>query len=126
MSYDEYYKKAFELNGPNYDHPVYQAVLGLLNSEWLVWVIWVLAIVVFVVFLAYCLSKEGRDERGRAIIGSACLYGTMVLFVLINILSQFSLTAMSSLAVFSNCLRLVFNGYFLTVLISIAVLRKRR
>ena len=63
MSYSEYYEKGFELDGPNYDSPVYQAVLGLLNSEWFVWFNLVLGLVVFVLFLAYCLSREGRDER---------------------------------------------------------------
>lgn len=126
MSYSEYYNKGFELDGPNYDNPVYQAVLGLLNSEWFVWFNMVLGLVVFALFLACCLSREGRDERGRAIIGTACLYGTVVLFVLMNLLGQFSLTVMSSLAVFANCLRLVFNCYFITVLVSIAILRRMR
>lgn len=118
--------KAYELHGPNYDHPIYQAVVGLLNSEWFVWFNWVLCIVLAAAFFAYCLSREGRDERGRAIVGTACLYGAAALLVLMNVLSLFSLTAMSSLAVFSNCLRLVFNGYCLSVLISIAILRKIR
>ncbi len=118
--------KAYELHGPNYDNPIYQAVVGLLNSEWFVWFNWVLCIAVAAVFFAYCLSKEGRDERGRAIVGTACLYGTVVLLLLMNVLGLFSLTAISSLAVFSNCLRLVFNGYFLSVLVAIAILRKIR
>ncbi|MDE7218569.1 MAG: hypothetical protein K2O45_02950 [Oscillospiraceae bacterium] len=102
------------------------AILGLLNSEWFVWFNWVLSIVTTVAFFAYCLSREGRDEHGRAIIGTACMYGTVVLFILINILGLFSRTVITNLAIFSNCLRLVFNGYFITVLICIAILRKLR
>lgn len=79
-----------------------------------------------IAFFAYCLSKEGRDEHGRAIIGTACLYGTVVLVILMNVLGYFSRTVITNLAIFSNCLRIVCNGYFFTVLVSIAVLRKIR
>ena len=33
----------------------------------------------FIFFLVYALSKEGRDERGRGILGRACLYGVVAL-----------------------------------------------
>ena len=122
----DYYQSAFAIDAPLYDDPVYLAILGLLNSEWFVWFNWVLSIVTTVAFFAYCLSREGRDEHGRAIIGTACMYGTVVLFILINILGLFSRTVITNLAIFSNCLRLVFNGYFITVLICIAILRKLR
>lgn len=126
MDYQDYYEKAFEISNPLYDNPVYQTVLELLNSEWLVWINWVLCFVTLIAFAVYCLSKEGRDEHGRAIIGTACMYGTAALVILMNVLGLFSQTAMTNLAIFTNCLRIVCNGYFLTVLISIAILRKIR
>lgn len=126
MDYHEYYEKAFEITDPDRGGAVYQAALKLLNSEWFVWFNLALCAVTFIVFLAYALSKEGRDERGRAILGTACLYGTVTLVILLNIMGMFSITVITNLAIFTNCLRIVCNGYFITTLIAIAVLRKIR
>ena len=120
------YHAAYEITNPLQGGPLYLAVMGLLNSEWFVWFNWILGFVLLIAFFAYCLSKEGRDERGRAIIGTACLYGVAVLVVLINIMAIFSNSVITNLAIFSNAIRVVFNGFFITMLVSIAVLRKIR
>lgn len=122
----DYFHSAFEIDGSVQGGPVYLAALGLLNSEWFFWLNYVLGIVLSFAFLAYCLSREGRDERGRALIGTACIYGAVALFILMNLLGHFSITAMTNLAIFSNCLHLVYNGYFIAVLAAIAILRKIR
>ena len=67
-------------------------IYDFLNSNRLVPVFAVLCIIFFIFFVVYALSKEGRDEHGRAILGSACLYGAIVLFVTINIFTQFTYT----------------------------------
>lgn len=86
----------------------------------------VLCIIFFLFFVVYALSKEGRDEHGRAILGSACFYGAIVLFVSMNIFSQFTYTVTSNVIIFSNSIRLVFISFFLTVDIAIVILRKIR
>ena len=77
-------------------------------------------------FFLYAFSKEGRDEHGRAIIGSACLWGLLALFILMNLFGQFTWTILSSPYVFTNAYRLVFNLYMIVVLVAIAILRKVR
>ncbi len=101
-------------------------IYDFLNSNRLVPVFAVLCIIFFIFFVVYALSKEGRDEHGRAILGSACLYGAIVLFVTINIFTQFTYTVTSNVIIFSNSIRLVFISFFLTVDIAVLILRKLR
>lgn len=101
-------------------------IYNFLNSDKIVLALAVLCIVFFIFFVVYALSKEGRDEHGRAILGSACFYGAIVLFVSMNIFSQFTYTVTSNVIIFSNSIRLVFISFFLTVDIAIVILRKIR
>ena len=80
----------------------------------------------FIFFLVYALSKEGRDEHGRGILGRACLYGVIALFVGMNLLTLFTYTVTSDPLVYTNAVRLVFNAFFLTADLSILILRKLR
>lgn len=98
----------------------------LMNSELFVWILYVLMIVNTVLFVAYVVSKEGRDEHGRAIIGTSCFYGSIALFVFMNIASYYMYHIIENVVIFANTLRLMYNGFLLVVLISIAVLRKIR
>lgn len=96
-----------------------------------------------VIFFVYCLSSEGRDERGRGIVGAACLHGMAVLGVLLllmNVCSYFTPIAISypyiftktfyifaeNLCIFTGNLCLVYNACMVTTLVSIAILRKVR
>lgn len=101
-------------------------IYNFLNRDKIVLALAVLCIVFFIFFVVYALSKEGRDEHGRAILGSACFYGAIVLFVSMNIFSQFTYTVTSNVIIFSNSIRLVFISFFLTVDIAIVILRKIR
>lgn len=101
-------------------------IYNFLNSDRMVPIFAVLCIIFFLFFVVYALSKEGRDEHGRAILGSACFYGAIVLFVSMNIFSQFTYTVTSNVIIFSNSIRLVFISFFLTVDIAIVILRKIR
>lgn len=116
----------YELSRPLQGGPIYLAVVNLLNSPWFGWFNWGLLVTLTILFFAYCRSKEGRDEHGRAIIGTSCLYGTVVFFILLNVLFYWSTTVILNLAIFSNSVRLVYNGFMLSILISIAILRKVR
>lgn len=101
-------------------------IYEFLNSTTIVPIFALLCIVFFVLFVVYALSKEGRDEHGRAILGTACFYGTIVLFIAMNIFTQFTYTVTSNVTIFTNSIRLVFIAFFLTVDISIVILRKIR
>ena len=72
----------------------------------------VVCIISFVFFVVYALSKEGRDEHGRAILGSACIYSAIILFVAMNIFTQFTYTVTSNVVIFTNSIRLVFAAFF--------------
>ncbi len=98
----------------------------ILNNRISVYFIWGFCILSFVLFIIYALSKEGRDEHGKAILGTSCFYGAIVLFITMNIFTQFTYTVTSNVIIFSNSIRLVFISFFLTVDIAIAILRKIR
>lgn len=98
----------------------------LLNDMSFTWFIWVLTLGLTILFFAYTFSKEGRDEHGRAIIGTACFYGIIGIIVLMNILTFYMYDVIENVAVFANSIRLVYDGFMLITVISIAVLRKIR
>ena len=49
-----------------------EMILAFLNSTTTVYVLWALCLLSFLFFVGYAVSREGRDEHGRAILGSAC------------------------------------------------------
>ena len=98
----------------------------LMNNMTFTWFLWGLTVVTTVLFISYALSKEGRDEHGRAILGTACFYGIIAFIIFINILTYYTYSVMENPIVFSNSVRLVFNGFLLVVLISIAILRRTK
>lgn len=97
---------------------------GLMNSTAFGWFLLVLTVVTTVIFILYVISKEGRDEHGKAIIGTACFYGIIALFIFMNIFSYYIYHVVGNVALLANSIRLMFNGFLLVVLISIAILRK--
>ena len=100
-----------------------EMILAFLNSTTTVYVLWALS---FLFFVGYAVSREGRDEHGRAILGSACFYGAIALFIAMNIFTQFTYTVTSNVIIFTNSIRLVFLAFFLLVDIVVLVLRKIR
>lgn len=99
---------------------------SLMNNTIFAYFLWGLTFVTIILFIGYAVSKEGRDEHGRSILGTACFYGVIALIIFINILMAYSNSVRENIIVFSNSIRLMFNGFLIVVLISIAVLRKRR
>lgn len=98
----------------------------LLTSEWFTWLNWGMVIILTILFFIYCFSKEGRDEHGKAIIGSASFYGVIAFIIFTNILCYYMFHIIENIALFANSIRLVYNGYMLVMLIAIAILRKIR
>lgn len=103
-----------------------EMIYNFLNSSRIVLPLAVVCIISFVFFVVYALSKEGRDEHGRAILGSACIYSAIILFVAMNIFTQFTYTVTSNVVIFTNSIRLVFAAFFLSTDIAVLVLRKLR
>lgn len=101
-----------------------EMIYNFLNSSRIVLPLAVVCIISFVFFVVYALSKEGRDEHGRAILGSACIYSAIILFVAMNIFTQFTYTVTSNVVIFTNSIRLVFAAFFLSADIAVLVLRK--
>ena len=56
-----------------------ELIYRLMNSDIVLYVLYFALALLFVVFLVYALSKEGRDEHGRAILGTAYIYGAIAL-----------------------------------------------
>ncbi len=98
----------------------------LMNSDTVLYILYFALALLFVIFLVYALSKEGRDEHGRAILGTACIYGAIALLIAANVYSYFSFVIMENIVIFSNAMRLGFGSFFLVADVAILILRKVR
>ena len=103
------------------------AIWAMMNSIELVWASKIVMLIMVVGLIAYALSKEGRDERGRAIIGTASVWGFVVFFVAMNVFAYFTNTILESgPIVFTNAYCLVTFAFLVPVWVLILVLRKVR
>ncbi len=93
-----------------------EMIYNFLNSSRIVLPLAVVCIISFVFFVVYALS----------ILGSACIYSAIILFVAMNIFTQFTYTVTSNVVIFTNSIRLVFAAFFLSADIAVLVLRKLR
>lgn len=98
----------------------------LMNNNTFAYFMWGITFFTTIAFIWYAVSKEGRDEHGRAILGTACFYGIIALIIFINILMAYSNSVRENIIFFSNSIRLMYNGFLIIVLISIAILRKKQ
>lgn len=62
--------------------------------------------------------------RGRAIIGTASIYSTIVFIVLVNILAKISLNIEVNYVSMSNCIQWIYNIVIMVESIVIIVLKK--
>ena len=100
---------------------------ALMNAVELAWVLKISMLVMIAGLVAYAFSKEGRDERGRANIGTACIWGLFVLFIGSNVYSAFTATILENgPIVFTNAYCLVGFVFLLTLWLALLVLRKAR
>lgn len=105
---------------------LYAAVYGLLNTTGFVIAVKLLSVALAVVFCLYFFSKEGRDERGRAIIGTASFFAALSLVVTLNLMGLFTYTVMSDIRIFTSALCLVLLVFEVVELAAIAILRVLR
>lgn len=81
--------------------------------------------VIFTILLIILLfMKTSRDERGRAIIGTASIYSTIVFIVLVNIFAKISLNIEVNYVSMSNCIQWIYNIVIMVESIVIIVLKK--
>lgn len=106
--------------------PVYYAIYNLLNTVGFVIVSKILSVILLILFLIYFFSKEGRDERGRAIIGTASIYSSISLLISLNLVGLFSNTVISDVKIFTSAICLVMVLFEAVELIAIAILRMER
>lgn len=109
-----------------YENTIYKVIYSLLNTIEFVIVSKILSVVLFVIFLIYFFSKEGRDERGRAIIGTASIYSACSLVISLNIVGEFTNTVMSDIRIFTSAICLVMLIFEIVELTAIAILRRIR
>ena len=105
------------------ENAIYKAIYSLLNSLEFVVACKILSVLLFIIFCIYFFSKEGRDERGRAIIGTASLYSAISLFISLNLVGLFTNTVMSDIRIFTSAICLVMLIFEIVELAAIAILR---
>lgn len=109
-----------------YENAIYKAIYSLLNTIEFVIAGKIISVILFIIFLIYFFSKEGRDERGRAIIGTASIYSAFSLVISLNLVGEFTNTVMSDIRIFTSAICLVMLIFEIVELIAIAILRKIR
>lgn len=105
---------------------MYNFIYGILNSEMVAIIDRLLTLILFIIFLCYFFSKEGRDERGRNIIGTASFYSSISLLISLNIFGLYSNTVMSNIIVLTNATCWVYLVFEIVQLVSIAILRRKK
>lgn len=108
------------------DNFIYNAVYNLLNTMEFVIASKILSVLLLIIFCIYFFSKEGRDERGRAIIGTASFFSAISLLVSLNLVALFTYTVMSDAKIFTSAICLVMVIFEAVELVAIAILRRIR
>lgn len=103
------------------------AMWALMNAVELAWVLKIAMLAMIAGLVAYAFSKEGRDERGRANIGTASIWGLVALFVAANVFSLYTNTILENgPIVFTNAYCLVGLAFLVPLWVALLVLRKVR
>lgn len=105
------------------ENAIYKGIYSLLNTLEFVVACKILSVLLLIIFCIYFFSKEGRDERGRAIIGTASLYSAISLFISLNLVGLFTNTVMSDIRIFTSAICLVMLIFEIVELAAIAILR---
>lgn len=105
---------------------IYNTIYSLLNTLEFVIASKILSVILVVIFLIYFFSKEGRDERGRAIIGTASVYSSISLLISLNLVGLFTNAVMSDIKIFTSAICLVMVVFEVVELVAIAILRVKR
>lgn len=101
-------------------------VYSIMNSVSFVYFQKIFMVVLFIVLLIIFLKKDNRDERVRAIIGTASIYTLVTFFIGMNILSYFSFVVIKNIVIFTNSICLLFIACEIVDIISIIILKRIR
>lgn len=82
---------------------------------------------IFTILLIVLLfMKSSRDERGRAIIGTASVYSTIVFIILVNIFAKISPLIDINFVAIANCVQWIYNIVIVLESVMIMILKKIR
>lgn len=82
---------------------------------------------IFTILLIVLLfMKTSRDERGRAIIGTASIYSTIVFIVLVNLLARIWMEMEVNTLSAANCIQWIYNIVIVIESVVIIILKKIR
>ena len=103
------------------------AMWAMMNAVELAWVLKIAMLVMVAGLVVYAFSQEGRDERGRANIGTASIGGIVALFVAANVFSHYTSSIIDGgPVVFTNAYCLVGLAFLVPLWAVLLVLRKVR
>ena len=97
-----------------------------MTEKWVMRFNTLLGIVLAIILFVYAFSKEGRDERGRGIIGTSALIGLITYLVVGNFFAFYSYDMAETALVMANTLQIQCVIIFLVIDISIFILRRIR
>ncbi|MCB7306113.1 hypothetical protein NE683_14090 [Bariatricus massiliensis] len=98
----------------------------LFMSKWFTRINLLIGTILTIALLMYAFSKEGKDERGRGIIGTSCLWGIVALFVILNIIGALLNILVKNVMLIGNAIQSTFTLIILIIDILILILRKIR
>lgn len=82
---------------------------------------------IFTILLIVLLfMKSSRDERGRAIIGTASIYSTITFIVLVNLLAKITSQIDINFISMANCVQWIYNIVIMLESIAILILKRIR
>lgn len=99
---------------------------SLMMEMWVMRLDALLAVVLVIILFAYAFSKEGRDERGRGIIGTSALIGLATYFIMGNFFVFHAYDMAETAFIMGNTLQFQCVIIFLVTDISIFIIRKIR
>lgn len=99
---------------------------ALMTEKWVMRISSLLCIVLAIILFAYAFSKEGRDERGRGIIGTSALIGLATYLIMGNFFVFYAYDMAETALIMANTLQFECVIIFLVIDISIFIMRKIR
>jgi hypothetical protein len=98
----------------------------LLASKSVIVVQSAIGVILVIVLLAIFVVKTSRDERGRAIIGTASIYSTIYFIIITSVIAQNILRLDNSFMGFVNIIQFIFNSVIAVEVIVILILKRVR
>lgn len=102
------------------------SILLLMGNALFVNINFLLGVILTIILIAYAFSKEGKDERGRGIIGTASILGIVLFFILVNVIGYFIYLLAANVTLLMSSLQLLYTTVILCIDIAVVILRRIR